>query len=83
MGDKLHIMSGVEFETWVVKVLKENGFDDVRGTPATGDQGVDIIAKRNGRTINRYYGLLYYHVLDGQCPACYGQAMDSCKPWMG
>lgn len=49
--DELHDMSGVEFEAWVVKVLKENGFDDVRGTPATGDQGADIIANKDGRNI--------------------------------
>lgn len=49
--DELHNMSGVEFEAWVVKVLKENGFDDVRGTPATGDQGADIIANKDGRNI--------------------------------
>lgn len=56
----LHNMTGVEFESWVVKVLKENGFSDVRGTPATGDQGADIIAKKGGRNIiiqvKRYKG---------------------------
>jgi HJR/Mrr/RecB family endonuclease len=53
-------LSGVEFETYLVKVLKENGFEDVRGTPATGDQGADLIARRNGKTIiiqaKRYQG---------------------------
>lgn len=49
--DELHNMSGIEFEAWVVKVLKENGFSDVRGTPASGDQGADIIAKKDGRNI--------------------------------
>lgn len=49
--DELHNMSGIEFETWVVKVLKENGFNDVRGTPTTGDQGADIIANKEGRNI--------------------------------
>ena len=44
-------MSGVEFETWIVKLLKENEFDDVSGTSATGDQGADIIAKKNGKNI--------------------------------
>jgi hypothetical protein len=48
---QLHNMSGVEFEVWVVKVLKETGFNDVRGTPASGDQGADIIAKKDGRII--------------------------------
>lgn len=53
-------LSGVEFETWIAKLLKENGYDDVRGTSATGDQGADLIAKRNGKTIiiqaKRYRG---------------------------
>lgn len=44
-------LSGVEFETWIAKLLKENGFDDVRGTPATGDQGADLIVKKDGKTI--------------------------------
>lgn len=58
--DALHKMSGEEFETWVVKLLKDNGFDDVRGTPKTGDQSADIIANKDGRIIiiqaKRYKG---------------------------
>jgi len=53
-------LTGAEFESWIVKLLKENGFDDVRGTPATGDQGADIIAVKNGKHIiiqaKRYKG---------------------------
>jgi hypothetical protein len=59
-GTELKNLSGVEFEVWISKVLKENGFADVRGTPATGDQGADLIAKKDGRTIiiqaKRYQG---------------------------
>ncbi len=44
-------MSGVEFENHLAQLLKLNGFDSVAGTPATGDQGADLIAKRNGKTI--------------------------------
>ena len=59
-GAELKNLSGVEFEVWISKVLKENGFADVRGTPATGDQGADLIAKKDGRTIiiqaKRYQG---------------------------
>jgi Restriction endonuclease len=44
-------LSGIEFETFIVKLLIQNGFDDVRGTPASGDQGADIIAKKDGKTI--------------------------------
>jgi hypothetical protein len=52
-------LSGVEFETWVARLLMEKGFE-VRGTPPTGDQGADLIAKKDGRTIiiqaKRYQG---------------------------
>jgi HJR/Mrr/RecB family endonuclease len=44
-------MSGIEFESFLVRVLTENGFSDIRGTPATGDQGADLIAKKDGKTI--------------------------------
>jgi Restriction endonuclease len=53
-------LGGVDFETYVARRLKECGYDDVRGTSATGDQGADLIAKKNGRTIiiqaKRYQG---------------------------
>jgi hypothetical protein len=53
-------ISGVDFEAFIARRLKENGYEDVRGTPATGDQGADLIAKKNGRTIiiqaKRYHG---------------------------
>jgi HJR/Mrr/RecB family endonuclease len=44
-------LSGVEFETYIAKVLQENGFEDVKGTPTTGDQGADLIAKKGDRII--------------------------------
>jgi restriction system protein len=44
-------LSGAEFEAYVATVLKETGYEDVRGTPTTGDQGADLIAKKKGRTI--------------------------------
>jgi restriction endonuclease Mrr len=44
-------LTGVDFEVYVADRLKEAGFDSVAGTPATGDQGADLIAKRNGKTI--------------------------------
>ena len=43
-------MTGVEFETFLARILKENGYD-VAGTPVTGDQGADLIIKKSGRTI--------------------------------
>lgn len=52
--------SGVDFESYLKKLLLENGFSDIRGTPITGDQGADLIAKRNGKIIiiqaKRYVG---------------------------
>ena len=44
-------MLGVDFENHLARLLRENGFTDVSGTPATGDQGADLIAKRNNKTI--------------------------------
>lgn len=44
-------LSGVEFENYVADLLRNNGFEKVLGTPTTGDQGADLIAKRNGKTI--------------------------------
>ena len=48
---KFSELSGTEFEIYLAKLLRESGFDDVCGTPTTGDQGADLIAKRNGRMI--------------------------------
>lgn len=43
-------LSGVEFETYIARLLKKFGYD-VRGTPTTGDQGADLIAERDGKKI--------------------------------
>ncbi len=48
---ELKNLSGIEFEVWISRVLKENGFSDVRGTPKSGDQGADLIVKKDGKTI--------------------------------
>jgi hypothetical protein len=57
----LHSLSGVEFETHIARVLRSAGYE-VQGTPTTGDQGADLIAKKNGRTIiiqaKRYQGVV-------------------------
>src|SRR5437667_10373348 len=37
--------SGTDFEVYLAKVIKENGFEDVCGTSVTGDQGADLIVK--------------------------------------
>jgi hypothetical protein len=58
--DDLGSLTGVEFETYLARVLKEHGLDDIRATAATGDQGADLIARLNGRSIviqaKRYRG---------------------------
>lgn len=41
--------SGTQFETHIAKLLPHLGFTDIRGTPVTGDQGADLLARLNGR----------------------------------
>ena len=40
-------MDGREFEEWCADLLIRNGFINVKGTPASGDQGVDITAQKD------------------------------------
>jgi hypothetical protein len=53
-------LSGVDFEVYLARLLKKLGFEDVTGTPATGDQGADLLARKDGRKIaiqaKRYKG---------------------------
>lgn len=42
-------LSGPEFEAYVALVLRDNGFKHVELTAGSGDQGVDILAERNGK----------------------------------
>jgi len=42
-------LSGSEFEAYVALVLRDNGFKQVQLTAGSGDQGVDILAQRNGK----------------------------------
>lgn len=41
-------MDGHEFERWCAEALKNCGFVKVRVTPGSGDQGVDILAEKDG-----------------------------------
>ena len=41
-------MSGHDFEYFCASLLKASGFVSVRVTPGSGDQGVDIIAEKEG-----------------------------------
>jgi len=43
-------LDGPEFEAYVALVLMDNGFKHVEMTKGSGDQGVDILAERNGKT---------------------------------
>ena len=43
-------LDGPEFEAYVALVLQDNGFKHVELTKGSGDQGVDILAERNGKT---------------------------------
>lgn len=40
-------MEGHDFEKFCADLLRRNGFDEVRVTPASGDQGVDILAQKD------------------------------------
>ncbi|MCD7929654.1 MAG: restriction endonuclease [Clostridiales bacterium] len=41
-------MEGHQFETYCADVLRGNGFSNVRVTQGSGDQGVDILAEKEG-----------------------------------
>lgn len=41
-------MEGHAFEFWCADILRKNGFIDVEVTRGSGDQGVDILAKKAG-----------------------------------
>jgi HJR/Mrr/RecB family endonuclease len=43
-------LSGEEFETYIARILTKLGYD-VSGTRATGDQGADLVAQRDGLKI--------------------------------
>ena len=42
------LMNGRDFEYWCANLLKRVGFEDVTVTQGSNDQGVDIIAVKNG-----------------------------------
>ena len=41
-------MDGHAFEHWCAELLKKNGFTDVEVTKGSGDQGVDVLAVKDG-----------------------------------
>ena len=46
--DAVDLMDGHEFEYWCAAILRRNGFQDVEVTKASGDQGVDVLATKDG-----------------------------------
>ena len=46
--EQVDFLDGIEFEDWCAGLLIENGYTNVMGTPASGDQGVDILAEKEG-----------------------------------
>lgn len=51
LTEDLESLTGLEFQMYLMKLLKEHGFDDIRTTGTTGDQGADLIGKLQGRSI--------------------------------
>lgn len=45
---RVDCMSGIEFERWCSKLLSISGFDNIQLTPASNDQGVDLLAEFKG-----------------------------------
>lgn len=51
VNSTLHLvdkMDGIKFEEFTVKLLEILGYEDVSMTKASGDQGVDVLASRDG-----------------------------------
>lgn len=49
--ETVDIMEGEKFESFCAYLLKRNGFNHIQLTQASGDQGIDIIARKKGKTI--------------------------------
>lgn len=46
--ESVDTMDGHEFEYWCAELFRKNGFVDVSVTRGSGDQGVDVLAKKDG-----------------------------------
>lgn len=44
----IDLMEGHDFENWCAEALRNSGFTNVTVTPGSGDQGVDIVAEKDG-----------------------------------
>ena len=45
---RIDSMEGHDFEHWCAELLEENGFSNVEVTVGSGDQGVDVLAQKDG-----------------------------------
>ena len=45
---RVDLMEGHEFEYWCADLLRKLGYADVEVTPGSGDQGVDVLAEKDG-----------------------------------
>lgn len=48
LWDNIDFMDGHRFEYWCADVLRKNGFGNVEVTRGSGDQGVDVLAEKDG-----------------------------------
>lgn len=48
MDISIDTMEGHDFEYWCANLLRKSGFSNVRVTQGSGDQGVDVLAERDG-----------------------------------
>ena len=44
----IDLMEGHDFEQWCATALRDMGYTDVEVTPGSGDQGVDVVASKDG-----------------------------------
>lgn len=44
----IDLMEGHQFEAWCADALRNSGFTNVSVTPGSGDQGVDVLAEKDG-----------------------------------
>lgn len=51
--EKMRQISGYEYEVFCANYLAKHGYKDVQVTRMSGDQGIDIIARRHGK----WYGI--------------------------
>ena len=72
-------MEGHEFENYCAELLRKNGFVNVSVTPGSGDQGVDVIAEKEG--VRYAIQCKCYSSALGNTPVqevCAGKSMYNC-----